>query len=272
MEDEYLQLNNINWIDELEYSNLSIDLDWQALLQQEYHDIQLTNQWNEVRERGLQPGKTYDISSGTGFYVAPGYVLTNQHVVNDCINISVRGAIPPAAAALIANDRDIDLALLKIDINSPNIVNFRNNEGLPEGSKIFIVGYPMGSADGIYFIKDGNIIATKGLIKETKEVEFTNITEKGNSGGPLIDTSGNVVGVVCAKKNYYHSLGDSNNIDPQATPYKTHGLAIGLSLIKQFLDNNNIRYSSSDSNAVLTDLQIDLQANNYIVNIHCVKK
>ncbi|KKB96202.1 Serine protease [Candidatus Arcanobacter lacustris] len=235
-------------------------------------NISQADQWDDVRERGLESGKTYDISSGTGFYVAPGYILTNQHVVSSCLTISVRGAVDPAAANLVSYDKNADLALLKTDTYSPRIASFRHNEGLSAGGKVFVMGYPLEHAnDGMYLVRDANIISMDNQVEETKQIEFTAIIEKGNSGGPLIDTSGNVVGIVQAKKNYYYLSSNSNEINPQATPYQVHGLAIGLTSIERFLTSNNVNYSISDSYTILSNYQPDLQAKDYIVNIHCVK-
>jgi S1-C subfamily serine protease len=231
--------------------------------------IQIKNleaQWEKIRQRGLKYGKTYGIKSGSGFYIAPGYILTNQHVVNDCINISIRGAVSPYAATLIAFDSDIDLALLKTDINSPRIANFRNNEGLSQGSKIVVIGYPLKHSDsGLYLLKDGTITVMKDpvtLINTIEEIEFSNIVDNGNSGGPLIDESGNVIGVITRKKSFHY-----NEYEP---PFKIHGIAIGLSLIDQFLKKYNIQYLTNSSYFLLNNFQIESQAKDYIVNIHCI--
>ncbi len=271
MENENIGLGKIefpseNWLEQARYEYLTEE----NFFLQEYIDIDnMVNIWNKVRERGLPSGRTYDVSSGTGFYIAPGYILTNQHVVTDCLNISIRGSVDPAAAVLFADDKDIDLALIKTDATPPKIASFRNNDGLSVGSKIFAIGYPLDHGeDGLSSFKDGAITIMNLPIKNSKEIEFTNIIDKGNSGGPLIDTSGNVVGVINAKKHYYHNSKDANS---NVNSYKIHGLAIGLSLIDQFLHKYNIGYTSSGSYSFLNNLQIESQAKDYIVNIHCIQ-
>ncbi len=227
--------------------------------------------WDRVRERGLEGGKTYNISSGTGFFVYPGYVLTNEHVVQECLTISLRGAVDPSSAELIATDKDMDLALLKTGAIAKKIAYFRRNEGLEPADQVYVIGYPLEHANsGIYVLSQASVTAMDNDVEEAKAIEFTSVIEKGNSGGPLIDGSGNVVGVVQAKKNYYYLSANTLDFKESAQPYQVRGLAIGLLKIKDFLSRNNIQYYINDSSD--NNRSPELEAKDYLVNIHCVKE
>jgi hypothetical protein len=231
------------------------------------------NLWDTIRERGLEPGKTYDISSGTGFFVAPGFVLTNEHVVHQCLTISMRGAIDPSPAELVAVDADHDLALLKTDSVPKRIAYFRQNEGLQENDKVFAIGYPLEHSNtGLYVLSEANVITMDNQVEEANQIEFTASIDKGNSGGPLIDGGGNIIGIVQAKKNYYYLSAGSSEIVPGEKPFKVNGLAIGLHQITDFLNAHNINYSTNGSYDVFTNFHPDEQAKDYIVNVHCVRE
>lgn len=57
--------------------------------------ISLADHWDDVRFKGLMPGKHYPINIGSGFYVNQENIITNKHVVENCKNIAVRGAVDP---------------------------------------------------------------------------------------------------------------------------------------------------------------------------------
>jgi S1-C subfamily serine protease len=229
-------------------------------------------EWDKVRERNLELGKTYDISSGTGFFVAPGFILTNEHVVKSCLTISMRGAVKPSAGHLVAVDKTHDLALIKTDAQSSRIAYFRQNVGIKPNDKVFAIGYPLEHSNtGEYVLSDATVITHDNNTEETDNIEFTASIEKGNSGGPLIDGGGNVIGVVQAKKNYYYLSAGSNEVAPNEKPFKINGLAIGLQQVKNFLSAHNINYMTNSSYDGFTDYQPDRQAKDYIVNVHCVR-
>ena len=229
--------------------------------------------WDKVRGRGLPLNKNYNISSGTGFFIAPGYVLTNEHVVHDCLTISMRGAVAPTEAELVIADKTHDLALLKTNSMPNRIAQFRSNEGSKIEDYVFTVGYPLEHGkNGDYVLSQAKIISLDNQVEEADEIEFTASIEHGNSGGGLIDINGNIIGIVQAKKDYYHHLASSNIQDLTATehPFKTTGVAIGLAPIKTFLSQNNINYNTGASYDMYANFQPDIQAKEYTVNIHCV--
>ncbi|MGV2432468.1 MAG UNVERIFIED_CONTAM: serine protease [Rickettsiaceae bacterium] len=79
--------------------------------------------WDSVRFDGLARGKKYGISMGSGFFVNNNQIVTNRHVVSNCKNIAIRGAVKPTKATLIVLDTELDLALL-YSPNSPTTIPY----------------------------------------------------------------------------------------------------------------------------------------------------
>lgn len=208
--------------------------------------------------------------SGTGFYVSnQGYVVTNDHVVKSCESITVRGDQSEKPAKLIANDSTTDLALLKVDTIPGHVASLRKDDSsLTIGEKAMIMGYPREhGVSGKYKISAATIIDTKGPMGQEHWLQFSDVADLGNSGGPLLDKSGNVIGVVVGRGK----LMRQNLLGARVETVQESSLAITLAALKQFLDDERIYYRSAESNIDLLPQTIENQAKFFIVNIHCIK-
>lgn len=142
------------------------------------------------------------VSSGTGFVVAPDRVLTNQHVVAGCNRILARTpdgrwleATPPARV-----DAALDLAVLTIRGNPGPVLAFRAAPAVRRGESVVAYGFPLAgllSADPK--LTRGEINALGGVRNDQNNFQISAEVQPGNSGGPLLDMQGAVVGVVVAK-------------------------------------------------------------------------
>lgn len=142
------------------------------------------------------------VSTGTGFVVAPDRVLTNQHVVDGCDRILARApdgrwlaAVPPAQV-----DRALDLSILTIPGNPGPALSFRAGPAVRRGEGVVAYGFPLSgllSADPK--LTRGEINALGGLRNDQNTYQISAEVQPGNSGGPLLDMQGHVVGVVVAK-------------------------------------------------------------------------
>jgi len=142
------------------------------------------------------------VSSGTGFVVAPDRVLTNQHVVDGCDRIIARtpdgrwlAATPPAAV-----DTALDLAVLTIPGNPGPVLPFRAAPAVRRGEDVIAYGFPLAgllSADAK--LTRGVINALGGIRNDPNNFQISAEVQPGNSGGPLLDMQGHVVGVVVSK-------------------------------------------------------------------------
>ena len=149
--------------------------------------------------------------NGTGFFIdRRGYIATNHHVISDASEIEIEftrnGQKQIHKAKLIHSDKQNDLAILKIEDNS-----FRPFTNLPcnfqtklsdVGSDVFALGYPMASIMGTEIkFTDGKISSKTGIQGDVRVYQISVPIQPGNSGGPLFDYDGNLVGITSAGLN-----------------------------------------------------------------------
>jgi len=208
------------------------------------------------------------VNSGTGFFVSRnGYLITNLHVVQQCRRIVILGAVHPSLAKVIARDVRHDLALLKVDTLSVDPAYLRDlNMPVKKGERVVIVGYP-GDAWRTQktVTREAEVINEKGPRGEDTWLQLSDRVEQGNSGGPLIDSYGNVIGVIVAKAVIY----TYEKSAPQNGTYSNSGVAIALPVIRKFLDDYQVPYAFSDARSSLSTDRITDQSNHYIVNVRC---
>ncbi|KQS79526.1 serine protease [Rhizobium sp. Leaf384] len=136
-------------------------------------------------------------SSGTGFAVTvDGWLLTNAHVVEGCGRIEVKGK---GDATDIRVDATNDLAALKLTtMESLRPLAFRNSP-TRLGEDIVAIGFPLAAllADSVK-ITTGNVNALAGIRNDTRYLQISTPIQPGNSGGPLVDRSGNLIGITSA--------------------------------------------------------------------------
>jgi S1-C subfamily serine protease len=143
-------------------------------------------------------GREHGISTGTAFFVTwDGYLVTNQHVVSQAKHIQVKlGDGELVDAELVSGDPDNDLALLRVQaVGRP--LRVLRTEALSRGDPVFTLGYPLiqlqGQEQKATF---GHINALTGLQGDKRFVQIDVPIQPGNSGGPLLNQRGEVVGVV----------------------------------------------------------------------------
>jgi S1-C subfamily serine protease len=140
-------------------------------------------------------------SSGTGFFVSKnGLVLTNAHVVEDCQHTSVGRGDKRLPARIVARDASNDLALLAANLRSAPQGAIRASVRM--GEDIVVYGYPLSSilaSSGNITV--GNISALSGIGDDSRYLQISAPVQPANSGGPVLDRQGNIVGIVVGKLN-----------------------------------------------------------------------
>jgi serine protease Do len=150
---------------------------------------------------------------GSGLLVTEeGHILTNHHVVKGAREIKVRTSTATLDASLLASDEENDLALLKIDGKYQPVV-FADYTSARLGQTVFTVGFPMPDLQGFNpKVTKGVISGLSGLQDDETMYQIDASVQPGNSGGPLADDQGMVVGVVVARLNDAVLLKETGNI------------------------------------------------------------
>jgi S1-C subfamily serine protease len=155
--------------------------------------------------------------NGTGFFINEnGYIATNYHVVEDAKKIQVeyfqKGVKKMYNADVVISDKQNDLAIIQIkDPNFqriPSIPYIFNSTIKDVGTDVFALGYPMADVMGgeIKFT-DGKISSKTGIQGDITVYQISVPIQPGNSGGPLFDSKGNLVGITSSvfNKDYYNT-------------------------------------------------------------------
>jgi len=187
---------------------------------------------------GNDPGEPTLSSSGTGFVVSRnGHVLTNNHVIEGCsrTTFQLRGGLPQEAS-LIASNATTDLALLKTSL-ATNPAMFRGPRRLRLGDEVIVYGFPLlGDLSSQGNLTYGIVSALSGLDDDLSRLQMTAQIQPGNSGGPVMNRSGEIVGVVVetANEDYFR--------EQRGTDTQNLNFAVRDSLAVSFLDTNNVDY------------------------------
>jgi len=144
--------------------------------------------------KGRKTGKT---ERGSGFFITPdGYVLTCYHVVNDAVRITVRVGRETIAAAFVKADEVNDLALLKCS-GTFKPLPLEASRDVRLGEPVFTIGFPTPHLLGVApKFTDGTISSVTGEMDDPRYFQINAAIQPGNSGGPLINSRGCVIGIV----------------------------------------------------------------------------
>jgi tetratricopeptide (TPR) repeat protein len=214
-------------------------------------------------------GRAAEISSGSGVVInAKGEVLTNAHVVENCQSITVRLAPGNSeVGVLVASDEKNDLALvrLKDNRNPPSSVAvFREGAPVRPGDTIVALGYPLsGLLSSDANVSVGNVSALAGLRDDSRYLQISAPVQPGNSGGPLLDASGHLVGIVTAKLDAMRLARFTGDI-PQNVNF-----ALKAEVARTFLDSKGITYQTARLDKQLSPADVGAIARPFTVHIEC---
>jgi PKD repeat protein len=141
-----------------------------------------------------------NLGSGTGFIISKdGLIMTNNHVISEATEITVYTTDGKEyKGTVLARDQVRDLALVDIDGKDMPFLEISNLDNVTSGQKVVVMGYPLGQE---------TVSITSGLISSIRYDDGRNVTwlqtdsavNPGNSGGPLLDMNGRVIGVISSK-------------------------------------------------------------------------
>ena len=165
----------------------------------------------------------------------------NHHVVADCAEVRVRPAGQDAmAGAVVARDAGNDLALLKAPVRLP-VAEIGDARGIRAGDSVVAVGFPLpGLLASEANVTTGTVSALAGIGDDTRFLQMTVPVQPGNSGGPLLDLEGRVVGVVVGKLDAVKVASVTGDI-PQNVNF-----AIKAGVLRSFLDASAVGVAHRD--------------------------
>jgi S1-C subfamily serine protease len=148
----------------------------------------------------IDTSKVIAASSGTGFFVSTnGHIVTNYHVIDSCNDVKAHYKGKIVNTDILYNDRTNDLSIIKANLK-PNKVFSISNEDVSLLEDIIVAGYPLGKeiSASIKTFK-GSVTALSGYGDNYSNFQIDASLNSGNSGGPILDQKGNIVGVAVAK-------------------------------------------------------------------------
>lgn len=237
------------------------------------------------------PDKRTSYAVGTGFYVTPeGHLITAYHVVANCSGpISVHGRLIVMKAKMVASDPEHDLALLKIvpNFTIPYVSQFRPlTKPIKTGEPVIVAGYPSESMNGefVEFLTgDAKVTYTKSYIGDDSQFMFTYAAKSGYSGGPVLDASGNVVGMTASatctsskcmdgfKKTFSMKASNIEEVEKLEETIAQHvdtNIATSLPILYRFMEKNGIKHQESSATGAPTSERITQIAQS-VANIRC---
>ena len=205
--------------------------------------------------------------SGTGFALKNGYIVTNYHVVEGAKSIQVRGVNGNSSsdytANVVATDKTNDLAIIKITDSRFGgfgaIPYAIKSQMVDVGEDIWVLGYPLTQVLGNEIkLTNGIISSRSGYQGDVATYQISAPVQPGNSGGPLFDPKGNVVGIVNA------GVPGAENV----------GYAIKTSYLRNLADSYSLSSSLPSSNSI-SSLPLKEQVkkvNNFVFLLLCSSK
>lgn len=205
-------------------------------------DPELSVKRTPPQEKTRQQEKGPSLNTGTAFAVtANGNFVTNAHVVDNCKSVFVVLDGQTSTGRVTARDKINDLAVIATELKPEILASIKSSSRL--GDEVAVFGFPLlGDLARTGNFTRGSITATAGLSNDTRQLQFQAPVQSGNSGGPLLDQQGNVIGVVASKLDALKIASESGEI-PQNVNF-----AIKSSILLSFLEANSVNTINASSN------------------------
>tara|TARA_A100001015_G_scaffold300376_1_gene385701 strand:- start:43 stop:1239 length:1197 start_codon:yes stop_codon:yes gene_type:complete len=195
------------------------------------------------------------IGSGSSFYINnKGYALTNNHVIDICAQSVAIVDGKETLFRVIATDKTNDVAVLKTDYKSRNFIKI-NEEGAKLGENVIAVGYPLaGRLSDSVKITRGIVSSLSGVDNNIGQIQIDAALQPGNSGGPVLNESGELVGIASAGLNKLLMAKEAKYIPENVN------FAVASPIIVNILKSKKVKYtkpsmfSGSYSNTELAEL------------------
>lgn len=203
--------------------------------------------------------------NGSGLIIGKEpYVVTAHHVISACREIKLRDADGDKSAVthVVARDKASDLALLAgVEFGSP--LKMRASPARL-GETVTSFGFPLSNllaSSGN--LTTGTVSSTTGMQGDSKTFQFTAPVQPGNSGGPIVDEYGNLIGVAVGKLNAV-AIAEATGDIPQNVSFATNA-----ERVRSLLDANGVRYDLADTGKPRSSADIADQLRRATVKVEC---
>lgn len=205
-------------------------------------------------------------STGTGFFVSrQGHVMTNQHVVKGCAAariVQIAGATLPAT--IVTADASNDLALLKVESAPPAVAGLRASQAIRQGETVVAYGFPLtGSLSSGGALTTGTVSALAGVRDDTRFFQLSTPIQPGNSGGPVLDTAGAVIGIATSSLNEARVARRTGAL-PQNVNF-----ALKANVARTFLEAAGVRPEAAPQGRELSMPDLAQRARAFTVRVEC---
>ena len=212
-------------------------------------------------------------SSGTGFFVsANGIIITCAHVLEDGARIMVKTDNNEYPAQVLAKNTNTDLAILKINYRNPYHFKIANFNTSSLGDKVYVLGFPLSDILGSDIrLTDGIVSAKSGINSDQNYFQLSAPIQPGNSGGPIINSRFEVIGIAAHKLNEMAILAASGSI-PQNVNFGVKSEHINPLRGDISLGNGNVRNMDNAANATVHILNYEERTQQTGSTINIVNK
>jgi S1-C subfamily serine protease len=216
------------------------------------------------RERPVFADKRM-VSVGTGFFVADGgRVVTNRHVVEKCDALTVETTTGSLASAkLVRFDDKLDIALIQANIATPATAVFQPRETIKPGGSVAVIGYPdQGLPPRKPLMTLGETVSLD-RDRHSERIAIRAEVRPGNSGGPMLDQAGHVIGIVNAKVDTVKLYSLTKQL------IRDVGFGISTAAILRFLDETGTPYRLNAVGTLLNAEQLFDRSRPFVVRVGC---
>jgi S1-C subfamily serine protease len=196
--------------------------------------------------------------------VSPGILVTNHHVVERCERLDIVSLDGRRTGVVLDKDESVDLALVRVTGLGGVVAVLRRPGSVRLGEPAYAFGFPLAGllSEGGNFT-NGVVSGLRGMRDSANEIQITTPVQPGNSGGAVIDSSGNVMGVVVSKLNAAAVAKATGDI-PQNVNF-----AVSIAALTDFLGRNKVSYRTAERGTSIDSAQLADMARSVSHRIVC---
>jgi S1-C subfamily serine protease len=199
------------------------------------------------KTKTLDDDRTIKATSGSGFAVtSDGYVITNYHVINGCTDVYIHDKGESILSTIVTFDPNNDIALLKGDFK-PRSFYPLSRETPKLLTEIYVAGHPFGNLVSTSVkVTKGIVSSLTGIFNNFSNIQIDAALQPGNSGGPIMNDKGNVIGVAVEKLNFEVILEQFDSLPENVN------FGVKANVVINIMESENIKLPTPNINTIPT--------------------